>query len=360
VGLNHCPTGLLADVEMRQHVRPIEVHTYDSMHTWLANGVAQTEIYLFMQALKQKLGLGHAHLQSLLNATWVWPKIYATWGRQAGDIFNEVRCGGSQDSFRASASEVLMVYPVLLHLAEDTLGGDPRIAAERRSFIAMCKVLVTLENLKKGMQGSPEQLAAGIQDHMQAFLLAYSLEAVKPKHHFQVHVPGQIARDGQVLDTFTLERKHKITKACAQHVLLTTSFEKSVLARVLQVQLRELEDPDWPKVASLQGRTAPMPALGVGTIGSLSAILPSGLSVSSGDVVFIEDERRLVLVAGFLSQGPKLYLMADPMQPLRKVSSRAWECRIFRQLDEIDCALHRICETSCWTYQDGGQVLVLL
>ena len=43
--------------------------------------------------------------------------------------------------------------------------------------------------------------------------VADEIAVIKPKHHWLMHVPQQIARDNAVIDAFVIERQHLLVKA---------------------------------------------------------------------------------------------------------------------------------------------------
>ena len=145
-----------------------------------------------------------------------------------------------------------MVYPILKHFVLTVIAKTGHLRAEVNSFSCLCSVLDMLQNLKKGI-GSPTELAKVIKQHMASFLAVYTPEDAKPKHHFLVHIPAQVARDGLLLDCFVLERKHQMLKACCNWIDNTCSFEKSTLARAVLEQRRELDKPGWT-AHGLQGQ----------------------------------------------------------------------------------------------------------
>ena len=65
---------------------------------------------------------------------------------------------------------------------------------------------------------------------------------MKPKHHMALHIAPQLLRDGAYLDCFPVERKNKLTKACASHNSNPgNKYEASVLGRLLVEQASHLQ-----------------------------------------------------------------------------------------------------------------------
>jgi len=92
------------------------------------------------------------------------------------------------------------------------------MAKELDSFYTLCEVIDMLHGVKMGSNIEPNLLKSKLAQHGCRHQLAYGSDCVKPKHHFAFHIPLQLERDGMILDTFVLERKHQPIKQCAQHV----------------------------------------------------------------------------------------------------------------------------------------------
>ena len=75
LGHNWNPHGLLADQDLRRHVLPISTLTYDPMHCILSNGIAHTELFLFLDRCKNQLGVKYSHMETFLAAAWTYPHI---------------------------------------------------------------------------------------------------------------------------------------------------------------------------------------------------------------------------------------------------------------------------------------------
>ena len=64
-GLTYSPCSLLWDVELRRHVKPIDIITFDVLHATVANGTVQNETGWLLSSLR------HAGI------TWGWSAIFA-------------------------------------------------------------------------------------------------------------------------------------------------------------------------------------------------------------------------------------------------------------------------------------------
>lgn len=182
---------------------------------------------------------------------------------------------------------------------------------------------------------------------------AYDIYVIKPKHHWLMHVPEQIARDNVVLDAFVIERQHVLVKAndasqckltgqggeyvnviinparmnsqtlerlhcevfvdqgIAEHVRNTSSFERTVLAGVINVSMRRATEMHLgPR---LLGRRAPLPECrGVLVADRMSM---DDLVVTRGDVVSYMGE--LGIVAACYEEGHSFGVLVEPLEVRR-------------------------------------------
>ena len=241
VGFNDNPHGVLQAVDLREHVRPVKVNAYDSMHCEYAHGVATTEIDLFLCSIHDKAGVSWKHLADFCSADW----RYRGKKQQAAEYF--LRAAEKEfafsSTFKGMASDVFAVVPLLHHFGETVLRvamGDG-MAKELDSFAAMAQVCYMLQDLKRHKVNAQlcEAFTVKQQQHLRLFIEAYGTDHVKPKHHFAMHLGEQMINHGCVVDAFALERKHQVFKMIATKTENTRCFERSVISRVLFNQLRQ-------------------------------------------------------------------------------------------------------------------------
>ena len=244
IGYNFNPDGVLADSGLVPHVRPSSCLTYDSMHCLLSNGVLSLEVFLLLDVCEKHFHLKYPAIQLYFKSDWRFPGFSKCKGRAIHEVFNSTRESASKHSFKASATELLIVYPILRHFMDTVI--TPRcvpsgsLRAEVRSFAAACRIVDLLQAAKAG-NVDHEGLRMVAAEHLKLFVTAYGEEYVLPKHHFTQHLARQLLRDSFVLDAFTVERKHREVLQCAQNTDNTKAYEKSVLNRCLLNQVRLLE-----------------------------------------------------------------------------------------------------------------------
>lgn len=229
--------GLLHDKELRHFVRPL-TFSFEAMHCLLAHGTTSVELHLFMQSCKRTFGVSYKHFREFCGATWLCPS-----SRQVNMniVLSDKR--ESNDGFKGIASEVLALMPLIREFAEVCVKPSGRMDKEFASFIAMSDVVNAMQILKCCEHVTAiqcQELQTLLCKHLDCFKQAYPVEELKPKHHYSLHLPGQIAASGFVFDAFTLERKHRSIKQHANHICVTRCYEKSLTSQVLASELMKM------------------------------------------------------------------------------------------------------------------------
>ncbi len=78
-------------------------------------------------------------------------------------------------------------------------------------MIAVLQVVVLLLDLQAGTV-SAGALTTVIKNHLGLYEIAYGDSAVRPKHHFALHLGPMLRRFPFLLSTFVHERKHRVVK----------------------------------------------------------------------------------------------------------------------------------------------------
>ena len=138
LGFAHQPLGLLQDRALRRLVRPATCAMIDWMHTWVANGIANWEFWCFLKACKAKCGIGFNTFNEFVGA-FTLPRheerLQHTFGEK-----RERSCTNA-DAFKAGASEILSLYPIMRIFIRKPLIPSGSMDNECASFQAMCDVL---------------------------------------------------------------------------------------------------------------------------------------------------------------------------------------------------------------------------
>jgi len=206
LGLSHNPHGLLMAMRLRQYAPPISTLTYDSMHILLTGGLAQNEIGLLMECLREH-GILWEQIRSFMTADWHTCKASGN-ASTLKDMFSEARRKASKGGpFKCMASEMLLLMPILMHFLFSIYDSMPEELHHKVESFAKLRSVVGLCKQAKGGEVLSAQLADAVKAHARAFAIAYPEFGVKTKNHWVFHLPLQLERDGLLMDCFTGERK---------------------------------------------------------------------------------------------------------------------------------------------------------
>lgn len=240
-GLNFSPHGILFDKPLRTYIRPASCITFDSMHALVSNGIVEVETGHLLGQLRN-IGCTWDQLRSFFAANWRYCKANGS-TTIAKAAMSKARQTAFEKSgeFKSGASEMLQVFPLLLHFLFTVVKPTGALAAEIASYHALGCLLSATRRGKNGEDVQAE-LKAAATAHADLYAAAYGA-GVKPKHHYTQHLSGQVGRDGVIIDAFVGERKHRMIKMLAQDIKNTKDFERSLLQRVICYQLDRLQDP---------------------------------------------------------------------------------------------------------------------
>ena len=253
MGLNFNEKGLLWDKELRRHIRPMDIATYDSMHVMLVDGVAQSELVCCLMRLKA-LGDDWSDLRAIMSADWQFVRAHkgkanclrSTFSTKREALFHK---GGT---FNPDASSILMIFPVFGHYLETVAkvkhGEDVKAAID--SFHA-CACCVALAKEGKSNADSAAGLNSAMLRHAELKRVAYPEETYRAKDHWRFHIGDQLARDGLILDCFAGERMNRSFKRCAHEVCSSVhdmgnfAFEASIIRRTMLDYFNALHQHTW-------------------------------------------------------------------------------------------------------------------
>lgn len=191
------PAGILQNARWSQLASPPAVVAFDWMHIYFVNGVFNSHCGLLLKAFRQH-GVKSDLLCSYMDQ-WHWPK--AVGSSTGADMFStkRVRSHYENASLRATASECLSIWPILAHFCESVGRShtDPAIVAHSAAFLDMARVFqLILGSARRPLP--PAALQEAIRGHMASFLAVFGREAVVPKFHYALHLPGFLERWGFV------------------------------------------------------------------------------------------------------------------------------------------------------------------
>lgn len=350
------PQGLLAAVDLREVTKPSRT-VRDPMHVILASGVMNTELFLLLQAWRHvKPRFRYATLELFCGAAWRFPS--STKYRNMGKLFCASRETASlaARTFKAGASELLSVYPLVRYFVEVVIAPSALLLKERASFLALCEVIDIVQTAKftSATHQLSARMKAAVARSLQLHVDAYGKEFVRPKHHFLMHIWEQPAEDTVLLDSFVHERKHQAVKAKASLIRTTQNYERSVLQSALYVMLGQM---DRVSVNSLLGRTSESLELSqeIGARCVVSLRLQfQFVTYMAGDVLFSGDS--CYWVDACAQTGDEYFLICKKLRLRRRASTSTstWS------LDGGRCAVQPPCRhASAWFFEDSSTLTLL-
>ena len=202
------------------------------MHCYFVDGIFVLEFRQLMKLLG-KVGLGGAAFDTYLQS-WSWPKAYAS----AAKVCHAT--GSSENIPNGTASEYLLVAPVLQKFLEDVVVPTGTCAPQVRSALLLLDVVDFLSTVHSG-RVQPACSQAAIVAHSEQHQVAYGVSLWKPKHHFAMHLPKQLQQQGHLLATLLMERKHRVIKRMANPRFNTVSFDRGIIEDVIVQHLHVLQ-----------------------------------------------------------------------------------------------------------------------
>ena len=182
-GINYSPEGILADKELRPFVKPADTITYDAMHCLVSNGICQNETALLLAALKTD-GISWDMLRKFVAADWRFNRalgnatvLRGCFAKAREQAFSK---GGD---FKAGASEMLVVVPVMLHFSFTIVQPRGTFAKEIASYAALGNILKLFRRGKEGKAVHGE-LRRAIRKHADLFTAAYPEDTMQPNNIF--------------------------------------------------------------------------------------------------------------------------------------------------------------------------------
>lgn len=351
-GFRFNPHGILQCARLHAHISPLEVITYDWVHSALQGGTLTTEV----EAMIAASGTLRDELQKFLaDSRWEFPHRMAVKGRSLHRIFDLRRVASDEpDKVKATCSELLGVYGLLRFFFELKLGASVEHEKQLQSFNAACKVVDLLLHLKAGLAAAADaaaELENALQDHLALHRAAYGDNYIKPKHHWMLDVPSQLRRDGMVLDAFVVERTHLRVKALAEKVKNTVAFEQSVLSGLVTSLLQN----DASLIGcGLLGRTQSLPGFQPPVVVA-DRLRVYAVEISVGDVALRGDAAGHVQAC--VMQSGELFLFVSPLQRVSRLTSHCDVCMRLPQLAVWPAA--DVTHALAWRLQAVGTMLVV-
>jgi hypothetical protein len=237
-GFNYNPHQLILNERLRLDVASMVMS--DWCHTYICDGIADEELGSLMKAMQQiKSPTTFSELGSYVVG-WKQAKQHATLDHLFSDAAN--RNNLKKSTFNCTASEFLALAPILARYLANVVEKRGQLAGHVESMLAVLHVIELLQAVRRNVV-TPAQLAAAIARHFALYVLAYGKSAVRPKHHYALHLPDMLGRFGSLLATFVHERKHRVIKRYTRKRENLRSWELGTMEELLSHQLFEVNKP---------------------------------------------------------------------------------------------------------------------
>ena len=322
IGFAPTPQGILADLDLREHMHIQKMVQYDWVHTMLQDGVLSEETYRLIQSVST-FGIDMGMLQRFMQEDWKYPAFHAK-NRYLHQMF-DTRRDPEQTHLKCSCSELLAAYGLVRHFAETRVpAGSEEVAPALDSFQACCHIMDVIRLAKSGQVALPDaggMLATAVADHLRKHKLAYGESFVRPKFHWMFDIAEQWTTAPLVIDAFIIERLHLRMKAIAEPVCNTNVFEETTLAGIINSQLRSLHSNDICK-DGLVGKKA---MLGQ-DIQVADKVTLGGLNISINDVVLKHKTASLVLAC--LREKDDLFVLVKLLALHANIGIHSFRCRM--------------------------------
>ena len=212
-------------------------------------------------------------------------------------------------------------------------------------------ILVAAKNCTISANEAADRLDIATPSFVSLHQLCYGDKFLKPKHHWVLDLAAQIRRDQMALDAFIIERQHLMVKGVAEPVRNTSTYEKSVLKRLVQVMLQVGKVPQGD--TGLIGRTSKLDEAPQVLIGEKAMI--HSFMVSTQDVV-MRGLQAATVVACAVDEG-ELFFFVTPMTQVEEVTTFARKYRPTARLAVWQAAQVQQC--LAWRVFADGLVLAV-
>ena len=323
-GLTYNEFGLLWDDRIRSMVTQ-RVVTIDWVHTMLCDGVFGCEVHLFLSRAQEKLGIGFESVREFLVG-WTLPCQSKATMHEVRRVFTDFRHSYAEnhEKLKASASELLSTYGLLRHFVCRHV-QDVCMLEETSSFELCCHLIDGILDAKHG-QASMNESSLWLKRAHKAFLemhiSCYGSEYVKPKHHWVFDIAEQWSLHSFVPDAFLIEKQHLAAKDMSNRVRNTTTFETSVLAGMLNMQVESIGQ--LGQDFELMRNATPFPGLEASVVGDTVSI--NGVGMSVDDIVLYNDTAGKVIAC--VQEGEEFSLVVDSLAMHRPLTPHAYICAL--------------------------------
>ena len=349
LGLHHEPHGILFDAHCRSLVGPVNGYLRDWMHMLSVSGIANIEI----EQVVHSLGSVGVRPQ-MLTDFFAQFRLPRSAGKVDPDWWTTKRLGRPsevKDGWKGFSGEVLTVVPILLYFLETAVAPMGVLADHIRCFRLLDRIIKLFGLGAERAVQHIDAIERALADHAALYAALYA-DVIKPKYHYIFHVMDHMRQTGRLLSCFVTERKHRTSKAIANHVF--RNFEKTLAIDLVTLMYDrvfnrpELFEPEH-LVSAKQVTSG-----GVQATAAPSAMLLCG-SVSKEDIIMMSD-KTVGIVDGFYAITNEIDAsIVCVVRPLDHVASNRWRAS---NRPAVAVPSADVLEALAW-YPAGGDKCVL-
>jgi len=277
LGVNHSPTSLLFDQRLREVFGPVSGALWDWMHCLVSGGLANLELQLLLCAMRNE-GITCSRLDEFLGS-FRGLKSFPS-GKLPAD-FVQSRFKHDSDMFKAFASELLDLLPLIRAFLEMVLRPTGKLPLHTQSCVQLCSMLdiLTLGDTAVSYRAT---LKGIVEEHHRLFVLAYGRDCVIPKYHYVMHIPEVLGKLQINMSCFVTERKHRMTKALAAHTFgnFELALTRGLVAKQAEGMVADVNlfEPTYLQKAVDGGWALP----------HFQSVLPSATAVHTASAIVLE------------------------------------------------------------------------
>ena len=333
LGWNHTPCSSI--LNPRYGLKLKSMIMYDWAHVYVHDGLADVELGMLMKVMqKHKSTTSFKELGEYVS-TFSMPKGAPDLKHLFTSKANKLNT--QKGSFSCTGSEFLTLTPILLRYLKNVVLPRGQCVAHVKSMIAVLEVVVMLQAVKTATVTSQE-LDRTICEHLRLFKSCYGSKLFRPKHHYALHLPGQLAHHGFLLATFTHERKHRLVTRYTRDRKKLKKWDAGSIEEITCHQIWELARPFF-KVCNSGNARGPIlvalrelfPDVHRSNLSILNNILGNGGTISAGDICSCLIDGKVQVGELMVSVGVhlpsdeyKAYIVMSLWQPEPHCSDEEW------------------------------------
>jgi hypothetical protein len=291
--------GLLADRGLREVVDFLAVFKYDFMHTAFQDGYMSNAMYLISSSVfrvKYRKPSDPTSLIAFLGELQ-FPMSRGD-DRRLKALFSDklITKQRKRRSIVANASCQLSLYRLIEFWAIEEASDCPALLEHCAVYSAACRVtdvFLGVKHRRTETARAKEALIGLVGEWQSLHKAKYGTRHFKPKFFWLWPITFDIASAEWLFDMFYVERQHKRVKRQAELVKNTTQFEGSVLQRVLDEQVTNLQKFDLLAMNYRLAESSTQSLCGGIPARLADSLVWKGVSIHVDDIVAFE---RLQLV----------------------------------------------------------------